>query len=67
MPRHVLTTEDRQKAFRNAVFAIQVRYGLDFNRAVQYVLRRSARKAGFDGDWQAYREARKNNNHGKGE
>jgi hypothetical protein len=56
--RHELTTEDRKKGFRNAVFAVQCRHGLDFNQAVQWLLRRSARKAGFDGDWVRAREVR---------
>jgi len=37
--RHQLTREERQKGFRNAVFSIQNKHGLDFNQAVQWLLR----------------------------
>ena len=40
MSRHELTREERQKGFRNAVFSVQERYELDFNHAVQWLLRK---------------------------
>lgn len=57
--RHQLTKEERKRGFREAVASVQERHGLDFNQAVQWLLRRSASKAGYNGNWQAYREARK--------
>jgi hypothetical protein len=56
--RHVFTTEERQLGFRRAIESVQEKYGLDFNEAVQWLLRKSAKQAGYHGDWQAYREAR---------
>lgn len=38
--RHKLTKADRQKGFRNAVWSLQVRYNVDFNQAVQWLLRK---------------------------
>jgi hypothetical protein len=60
MARHILTKEDRQKGFRNAVQSLQVRYNIGFNQAVQYLLRKEARRTGFDGNWVAARQARLN-------
>ena len=62
MARHTLTKEDRQKGFRNAIEAVQIKHGLDFNEAVQWLLRKSARQAGYNGNWQQYREDRNNGN-----
>lgn len=60
MARHIFTREERQRGFRNAVEAVQIRHGLDFNDAVQWLLRRSANKAGYNGNWQQYRHDRQN-------
>lgn len=34
MARHQLTKDERKKGFRNAVFNVQVKHGLEFNQAV---------------------------------
>lgn len=52
--RHQFTKEERQKGFRNAVLNVQVRYKLDFNTAVQWLMRRISP----NGDWQAVREGK---------
>jgi len=38
--RHQLTREERQKGFRNAIASVQERHNLEFNQAVQWLLRR---------------------------
>lgn len=58
MPRHVLTGEDRQKGFRKAVESVQLEYGLDFNEAVQWLMR----KISPNGNWVKVREERRANN-----
>jgi len=53
--RHVFTTEERRKGgkagFRVAVASVQERYALDFNEAVQWLMR----KISPSGDWQKAR------------
>jgi hypothetical protein len=53
--RHVFTTEERRKGgkagFRVAVASVQERYALDFNEAVQWLMR----KISPGGDWQKAR------------
>jgi len=50
--RHVFTTEERRRGgqlgFRKAVESVQERYLLDFNQAVQWLMR----KISPGGDWQ---------------
>jgi hypothetical protein len=54
--RHVFTTEERRKGgqlgFRMAVASVQERYALDFNEAVQWLMR----KISPGGDWLKVRE-----------
>jgi len=54
--RHVFTTEERRRGgqlgFRMAVASVQERYALDFNEAVQWLMR----KISPGGDWQNFRE-----------
>lgn len=60
--RHVFTIEECRKGgkagFRLAVFHVQERYALDFNEAVQWLMR----KISPGGDWQKARL--ENNNKG---
>jgi len=52
--RHQLTKEDRRKGFENAVLQVQIKYGLEFNEAVQWLMRRISP----NGNWQAVRKER---------
>ena len=50
--RHQLTKEERQRGFRAAVFAVQIKHNLDFNEAVQWLMR----KISPGGNWVKVRE-----------
>jgi len=50
--RHIFTTEERQRGFRSAVLKMQVEHGLEFNEAVQWLMRKISPK----GNWIAVRE-----------
>ena len=52
--RYQLTKEDRQKGFRAAVLKVREKHGLEFNEAVQWLMRKISPR----GDWVAIREQR---------
>lgn len=53
--RHQFTVEERQRGFRNAIEKVQIEHGLEFNKAVQWLLR----KISPQGNWKAWREKQK--------
>jgi len=54
--RHIFTKEESQLGFRNAVLKVQVEYELDFNQAVQWLMR----KISPGGNWVRVRKEKHN-------